>query len=404
MRTNATALLAAATTVTALTLLPVPAMAQFAAEAASPASQAGVLMKEVAAAYRKAPTLSDSVTMKGASPTDQRTDTITITFGKDDHTRFTMPGMVMTTMNGSLYLEFEDRPNKYLQTPVVQSIPKTMATLFQIGGGLPFQYEIRFGPKDADHLSTFAMGLIKNPKYDGVADVRDEAGRSLKELAIRGDNGTTVLTIDPESKLVLRQRVDVDSGSSTPGMSPNGMTMDFNPRVAKSLDKPIGFEQGGRKKVGTLRELRDVIGSPAPDFSLQTPDGQTVSLGDLKGNVVVLDFWATWCKYCIKAMPLLQEFHDWAESTDQPVKVFAVNSWERQTTDQVVEFWNGKGWTIPVLIDKANEVIGAYGVGGLPATFVIGPDGNIAKIHRGYSPQMINMLKQDVAGALEGSQ
>src|SRR6266567_6324367 len=76
-----------------------------------------------------------------------------------------------------------------------------------------------------------------------------------------------------------------------------------------------------------------LVGKQAPDFALKTLDDKDVKLSDLKGNVVVLDFWATWCPPCRKSLPHLNKVANDKELADKGLKVFAVNC--RETKDKV---------------------------------------------------------------------
>jgi thiol-disulfide isomerase/thioredoxin len=121
--------------------------------------------------------------------------------------------------------------------------------------------------------------------------------------------------------------------------------------------------------------------------------------------VVVLDFFATWCGPCRRGLPVLQQFSDWATGQGKPVRVFAVNIWQREAGDAarreaVQKFWSGQKLTVPVLMDYKDALGTAYGFTSIPQTVVIGPDGRVANIHNGFSPAMLEMLKSDMAKAL----
>ena len=132
-----------------------------------------------------------------------------------------------------------------------------------------------------------------------------------------------------------------------------------------------------RRSVGLL-----AVGSQAPDWTLKTAEGQSVSLAGLRGKVVVLDFWATWCVPCVRAMPGIQKLHDHFKG--QPVAVFGVNAREHRKADPA-GFMKTKGFTYAQLL-KGDQVADAYGVQGLPTFYVIGPDGRIAHAATGYNP------------------
>ena len=90
----------------------------------------------------------------------------------------------------------------------------------------------------------------------------------------------------------------------------------------------------GRTAVATFAEIGSSgpLGQPAPDVTLRTLDGGTVRLAGLRGSVVVIDFWATWCVPCWEALEHTEELAAWAKSSGLPVKVFALNTMESTRT------------------------------------------------------------------------
>ncbi len=116
------------------------------------------------------------------------------------------------------------------------------------------------------------------------------------------------------------------------------------------------------------------LGEPAPDWKLTDSAGNVHSLSDYRGKIVVLDFWATWCGPCIRAMPTLQRVYE--EYKNRGVVVFGLNTWEES---DAVEFMKRSGYTYGVLL-KGEQVAAAYRVSKLPTLYVINVDGTI--IHR----------------------
>ena len=115
-------------------------------------------------------------------------------------------------------------------------------------------------------------------------------------------------------------------------------------------------------------------GTTAPDWQLSTPDGGRVSLASLRGNVVVMDFWATWCGPCKIAMPEVQKVHE--HFRDQPVKVFGVNCMEGAGGDPA-KYMRSQKFTYSLLLD-GDGVADAYNVSGIPTFYVVDQQGRIA--------------------------
>ena len=114
-----------------------------------------------------------------------------------------------------------------------------------------------------------------------------------------------------------------------------------------------------------------LIGSPAPEIVLKDLQGRAVKLSYLRGKVVLVNFWATWCKPCKEEMPAMQASYD--KLRDKGFVVLAVN--ELEDTARVAEHIRTHCHTFEVVMDHNNQVANMYGVVGLPASFLIDPQG-----------------------------
>ncbi|MCL4257191.1 MAG: TlpA family protein disulfide reductase [Anaerolineales bacterium] len=132
-----------------------------------------------------------------------------------------------------------------------------------------------------------------------------------------------------------------------------------------------------------------VVGSPAPEFVLPNLDGEQVRLSDLRGQRVLLNFWATWCGPCRQEMPAIQ-----ARYTHGDFAVLAVDFGE--TRQQVQRFIDEIGVDLPVLLDADGSVQELYRVRGYPTTFFIDAQGVIRFFHIGEmsAADIDNYLKQ----------
>lgn len=120
-------------------------------------------------------------------------------------------------------------------------------------------------------------------------------------------------------------------------------------------------------------------GRAAPNFKLQTPEGQTHTLDQYRGGYVLLNFWASWCGPCRGETPDLQDFHQGPAGTN--VVVVGVNQQEQATTARA--FADEFGVTYPILLDSSGEVSNAYQFPGLPATYLIDPTGVVKRVFYG---------------------
>ena len=122
----------------------------------------------------------------------------------------------------------------------------------------------------------------------------------------------------------------------------------------------------------------------APDFSLESLTGNNSSLSDFKGKVVFLNFWATWCKPCIKGFPGLQELLD--KYKDRGLTVVAISVDSPKSRARVGPFIRSKKYGFEVLLDTQGRVAKKYNAVTIPRTVLIRPDGMIAHATVGYRP------------------
>lgn len=142
---------------------------------------------------------------------------------------------------------------------------------------------------------------------------------------------------------------------------------------------------------GPLRE------GPAPDFTLKLFDGGEISLSDLQGQIVVLNFWASWCAPCREEAPMLESV--WQRYRGQGVTVIGVDY--QDTEAPALAFIEEFGITYPNGPDPRSRIAKSYGVQGVPETFVITHEGEIAEVFIG-SPteaQLATVLEQLVSSS-----
>ncbi|GIV15976.1 MAG: thiol-disulfide oxidoreductase ResA [Armatimonadota bacterium] len=142
------------------------------------------------------------------------------------------------------------------------------------------------------------------------------------------------------------------------------------------------------------------VGQTAPDVILRfTEDGDQRALGSYRGNVIVLDFWATWCAPCRYTMPKMEEFYK--RYKEQGVTVIGV-AVDIDDYNKVVQFAKDLGITYPIAADTNGEAKQYYQIRTLPTLFVIDKDGVIALRLEGYDPESTEkQLEEAVKRALE---
>jgi len=204
---------------------------------------------------------------------------------------------------------------------------------------------------------------------------------------------TSTWWIDAESYLPRANKISVwDPEGSGAGMeytvTLTDLDVDIQPESSQfQLQCPEGFASS--EYVGAVS-----VGSVAPLWTLPTPDGGTLSLEDLRGKVVIMDFWATWCGPCRQVMPHLQSVH---ESHGDELVVIGVNSWENADP---MAFMAENGYTYQVVLE-GDEVAQQYFVEGIPTFYVIDQEGNVAFHAVGSDPANAEALDEILVTLLD---
>jgi peroxiredoxin len=137
--------------------------------------------------------------------------------------------------------------------------------------------------------------------------------------------------------------------------------------------------------VSALTATSAVAGSAASDFALRDINGQTWQLSTLRGKVVVLSFWATWCGPCKEEMPHLQALQN--ELYEKGVVILSVSIDDARTASQVKPYIMSKGFNFPVLLDCESTAVVQYNPSkSVPYTVVIDRNFQVVDSHSGYSP------------------
>ena len=157
-----------------------------------------------------------------------------------------------------------------------------------------------------------------------------------------------------------------------------------------------GSSLEGAGRVNNVGRMGKMEPRAAEDFSLKSFDGETIQLSDLRGKVVVLNFWSSWCVACKKEAPVFQRV--WQSHQDKDVVILGVNIWDKE--EQATGFLAEQGITYPNGTPEGN-LAAEYGLTGIPETFVIDTEGMI--VRRWLGPMTDAELSALIAAGRPGS-
>ena len=123
-------------------------------------------------------------------------------------------------------------------------------------------------------------------------------------------------------------------------------------------------------------------GQPAPDFALKSSSGENMRLSEHRGDVVMINFWATWCGPCRQEMPLLDELYTRYQRVGFNLLGVNIDDDSRRAMKMIEEL----GVSFPVLFDARKEVSKLYSVEAMPVTVLVDREGNVRHVHNGYKP------------------
>lgn len=196
-----------------------------------------------------------------------------------------------------------------------------------------------------------------------------------------------IVTTKAQIKSTLSFNVDYTSWTQNPALT--ARSFEYRPPYTASKI-PSVTERLAR---GPHHPLE---GQPAPRFALDLLNGGTMDIADKKGSVVVLDFWATWCPPCRRAMPIIAKVA--SRYSKQGVEFYAVNLGEQP--DSARRFLQQAGLDVNVALDRNGRVAELYEANSIPQTVIIGRDGRVSRIHVGMTPNLESELDHELRSAL----
>ena len=158
----------------------------------------------------------------------------------------------------------------------------------------------------------------------------------------------------------------------------------------------VSADRAGTSTAGEVPAPRQ--GFLAPDFTLQSLDGETYTLSELRGQAVLVNLWATWCPPCRAEMPAMQKMYE--EYKEQGLVILALNMTYQDTPSAVLPFAQEYGLTFPILLDTTGDVGNKYELRSLPSSFFIDRNGIIQEVVIG-GPMAEVLLRTRIESILE---
>lgn len=143
--------------------------------------------------------------------------------------------------------------------------------------------------------------------------------------------------------------------------------------------------------------VKNKIGSPAPNFSLKDIDGKTITLAGMKGNVILLEFFATWCPPCKDSIPHINSLNE--KYKDKGLLVYGINLDSGVNASDIKQFAKDNNVQYDILIsdDKTGRL---YNINSIPVTFIIDKQLNITNVYVGFSQNLEGIIDKEIGTLL----
>jgi outer membrane lipoprotein-sorting protein/peroxiredoxin len=296
------------------------------------------------------------------------------------------------TSDGKTFTTYDAQKNSYQQQEVSADSPL-------VGGHLQFAgfAAMAMEPQYGKMLEGFFQQSFDKAQAKGKKKVGNVPCHVVE---LTGKGGTMTLYLGEKDGLVYRMVYKMPDGDIYEEMV---TALQLNPTIQKSVfafNPPAGAKKAEpAKEDETARDdTNSLKGAEAPNFTLIDMEGNEVSLNSLRGKVVFLDFWATWCPPCRNSLPHTQALSQHEKTKSGDLVVLAVNA--REDVDKVKKFMQDNNYSFRVLLDKDGKVLDSFKVRGIPTFVLIDREGKVAWVQVGFMPGSEKAMEEAVTQAL----
>jgi thiol-disulfide isomerase/thioredoxin len=329
----------------------------------------------------------------------------TSSYNAPNQFRHEVPGQILVGSTGQKAYIYSEKEKQYLQADAPKGKVASQQLPPFVAGLLSRQNPSLLMALSTDAAAELTAGALTVDKSPDVK-VGNESYTALKIQTTHGDENVLV---DSDTHLVKQVKLDLSKmlqQQGAPNVKQAELTFDY---TKTQPDAPVKAEQfawappanatdaAKAPKAQPESEADELTGKPAPDFTLTGLDGKQQTLSKMKGSVVVLDFWATWCPPCRESLPHLDALNK--DLAPKGLKVYAVNLQEEKP--KVQDYITKNKLAFPVLLDTQGKVAMEYKANAIPQTVVVAKDGTVKKVFVGFGPDTEKNLRQVVEEAMK---
>ncbi len=381
-----------------------------------PATTVDDLLKRMVDTYRKASTYADRGTATLAIEPDQEGISTTVPYSltveRPNKARLEVAGAVVVSNGQKAYAAINDIPGQV----VARDAPEKLSTSWLYGPrNMPVQSFMPPSQRVVMLLDDNALEAIQyRASEKALIEPGTIEGKTFYRVQLTRPEGVVVFWIDPQSYALRRVEFPTEAmraeleGYLKHKLDKIHLVADFTDAQFNKPVDPVAFQfampKGARQvAMFTPPSPADLLGQPVPDFQFTQLDGTPVTRESLKGKIVVLAFWATWCTPCHENMPRVNEVAEAFKDNDKVV-FYAVNIQGEQEADnakieQTAEQW---GIQMSLLRDTQQAMPQVFRTQNVPTTLVLDGQGVLQDWIEGLHPKTTTRLEDDIQQLIEG--